>query len=445
MLDRHIAIDLSRVSPESHGDAHDELPGGVDEIGTIPNPDGKPEPVRMVRRGSHEERWLFSRATVANVDRWYQQLEHRFVLERAPRWLLRSGPRGIPLWQWFAIVGLFAAGWIVGWIIGSGIVGALRLVARRSPLAWDNVLLERMRTPLVLALMLLLVAAVSPSLGLLRAAQEFVDDLRRGGLLAVLFLALARSVDVMAEVLTASPWAREHSASYSLIPLGARVAKLFVLALAAVALLSVLGYPVASLLAGLGIGGLAIALAAQKTVENLFGAFSIGADQPFRVGDFVKFEDVLGNVEAVGLRSTRIRTLDRTLITIPNGKLAEMRIESFAARDRLRFVSVVGLTYDTTAAQLQEVVAGFERVLREHPQVVPDSISVFFQAFGESSLRVEASAYFKTADFKNFQGYRQEVLLRFMAVVEQAGTSIATPLRTLQFAEPAPLASKPTS
>jgi MscS family membrane protein len=427
VLDRYVVIDLKAVSALPDGESHDDLPPTIEEIATIPNPDGNPFDVRMVRRGDHAERWRFSRTTVAKIDAFYERLEHRALIENAPRWLLRPGARGIPLWQWLTILALLVGAWLGGWLLTRVLVALLHRLTRRSPQRWDDVLLDRMRAPLMFAFTLLLVALISPSLGLWRAAQEFTDDLRRGGLFAVFFLALARGVDVGAELLTSSPWARTHPASHSLIPLGARFSKLFVLALGAVALLSVLGYPVASLLAGLGIGGLAIALAAQKTVENLFGAFSIGADQPFRVGDLVRIEDFVATVESIGLRSTRFRTLDRTLISIPNGKLAEMRLESLAARDRQRFVSVLALTYDTTAEQVPQVVAGIERLLREHPHVVPDSVGVFLRELGETALKIEASAYFLTADFSRFQGYRQEPLLAIMSVVQQAGARFATP------------------
>jgi MscS family membrane protein len=184
----------------------------------------------------------------------------------------------------------------------------------------------------------------------------------------------------------------------------------------------------------LGLGGLAFALAAQKTIENLFGAFSIGIDQPFREGDFVKIEDFVATVEAIGLRSSRFRTLDRTIITIPNGKLAEMRLESFTARDRLRLATVIGLEYQTTLSQMREVLSGFERVLRAHPKIWADAVVVRFREFAASSLDVEIMAWFKTADWSEFQLIRQEILLAFIEVVEHAGTSFAFPTQTLHVA-----------
>ena len=182
-------------------------------------------------------------------------------------------------------------------------------------------------------------------------------------------------------------------------------------------------------------GGIAIAFAAQKTVENFFGAVSIGVDQPLRVGDFVKAEGTLGTVESIGLRSTRIRTLDRTLVTVPNGKLADMQIETFAERDRIRMAVVVGLEYGTTAKQLRAVIAGIESLLRAHPKVWPDVI-VRFVGFGASSLDLDVWAWFQTTDFAEFRDIRQEVLLGIMEVVETNGCSFAFPTRTVHLVGP---------
>lgn len=203
------------------------------------------------------------------------------------------------------------------------------------------------------------------------------------------------------------------------------------MALALVAVLSELGYPVAGLLAGLGIGGIAVALAAQKTVENLFGSLAMAADPPFGLGDFVRIEDFVGTVEAIGLRSTKIRTLDRTLVSLPNGRLADMRLESLAARDRMRLACTVGLVYGTSAEQMRSVLQGLEEVLRAHPRIWPDAVVVRFKELGPFSLDIEVMAWFQTSEWAEFQLIRQEVLLRFMEVVDRAGTSFAFPTRTV--------------
>ena len=140
---------------------------------------------------------------------------------------------------------------------------------------------------------------------------------------------------------------------------------------------------------------------------------------------------VEGTVEKVGLRSTRIRTLDRTLVTIPNGKLADMQIESFAERDRIRLAATLALQYGTTAAQLRQVVTGTEELLRAHPKIWPDTVVVRLAAFAESAVSVELMAWFQTADFNEFRDIRQEVLLGVMEIVERAGTSFAFPTRSV--------------
>jgi MscS family membrane protein len=206
-----------------------------------------------------------------------------------------------------------------------------------------------------------------------------------------------------------------------------RVGHVALAAIAVIALLSHLGYPVASLIAGLGVGGLAVALAAQKTLENLFGAFAIGADQPFQEGDFVRIDDFMATVESIGLRSTKFRTLDRTLITIPNGKLADMKLESFTARDRLRFTTMVRLLYSTKPEQVRRVIAGLERALRAQPKLWPDGVTTRLVQLGTNSLDIEVAAWFDTADFNEFQRIREELLLSFLAVVAEAGASFYAP------------------
>jgi MscS family membrane protein len=215
------------------------------------------------------------------------------------------------------------------------------------------------------------------------------------------------------------------------LPIAARFGKVAVAAMLIIAVLSNFGLPVASLIAGLGVGGVALALAAQKTVENMFGAVSIGADRPLKIGDFVKVGELLGTVESIGLRSTRIRTLDRTLVTIPNGGLADSRIESYTERDRIRFTTILGLEYGTKQAVLREVIAKIERTLREHPKIWPDTVVARFAEFGPYSLNIEIMVWFLVTDFNDFRAIREGVLFDIMTIVEQEGAAFAFPTQTL--------------
>ena len=354
----------------------------------------------------------------------------RWLVGHLPPALLRPGLRGVLWWQWLILPFLAAAAWALALIAARLSTALLTRLAARTPYRWDDELVGRLRGPLRVGWAIAIVSIGLPWLELSTPAQRYIDGVLATGFFVVVFWALLRAADLLGHVAAQSPWAAAHPASRSLLPLAVRVGKVAILGIAVVGVLSLWGYPVASLLAGLGIGGLAFALAAQKTVENLFGSFSIGVDQPFREGDFIRVDDCLGTVEAIGLRSTRIRTPDRTIVTMPNGKLADARVESFAVRDRLRLSCVLALVYGTTEPQMRRVLAGVEELLRRHPKVWPE-ITVRFKELGASSLNIDVGAWFKTSDWDEFQVIRQEMLLGFMAVVDSAGTSFALPTQTL--------------
>jgi len=324
VLDREAWVDVEKLSPLSSGNLDDELPRANDDVGRIEAKDGTLQPVRLVKRSRDGGRWLFNMATVQRVDGWYEQLADRWLIENLPPVLLRSGPKELLWWQWLALPLLLLAAWGFGYVFSRITSDVLARLAARTPPRWDDDLVQRMGRPFALWWTLGLIYLSLPYLRLYGPAQEYVHSLLRGVFLVGFFWMLSRAIGIGGLLLTRSPWAARNKASRSLIPLVTRVGHVVLIAVAVVALLSQLGYPVASLLAGLGVGGLAVALAAQKTLENLFGAFSIGADQPFREGDFVRIEDFVATVEHIGLRSTKFRTLDRTLITIPNGKLADI-------------------------------------------------------------------------------------------------------------------------
>jgi MscS family membrane protein len=174
----------------------------------------------------------------------------------------------------------------------------------------------------------------------------------------------------------------------------------------------------------------AIAFAAQKTLENLFGGIMIISDKPIQVGDFCRAGEFLGVVEDIGLRSTRLRTVDRTIVSIPNGQLATMSLENFTLRDRIRFRHLIGLRYETAADQLRNVLDGIYRLLREHSRVDSQDARVRFVGFGSSSLDVEILAYILTTDFTVFLGIQEELLLRIMDIIEASGTAVALPSQT---------------
>jgi MscS family membrane protein len=414
VLDRRLSIDLEVLSPDSAGNRNDGLPGNNDELGKIPVAGEKSEPVRILRRqrGSADV-WVFSRGTVQRINAWFEALPHRWMLENLPEPLLRPGPRNLLRWQWIAMPLLALVSLLLGATVSRGLVRLMHAIAKKTPASWDDAIVPRLRGPLTIMTGVVISYFALPLLALYNSAHSFITGMLRTTLFVAFFWSLLRSIDVFSEIIKMSPWGQSHHGSRSIISLGARIVKAAFGVLAAVAIISELGYPVASLIAGLGIGGLALALASQKTVENLFGAFSLGIDQPFREGDFVKVDDVMGTVEAIGLRSTRLR------------------IETFAVRDRIRFACTLGLVYGTTASQMRLVVAGLEQVLREHPKIWKDNITVRFKELASTSLDVEVEAWFATPDWAEFRLIRQETLIAFMEVVEEAGTTFAFPTRTV--------------
>jgi MscS family membrane protein len=293
--------------------------------------------------------------------------------------------------------------------------------------AWDDHLLARVAGPVTLVWALLVADLLRQLVALEASADERYGRVLRAGFFLAVFWAVFRAVDVALRP-------RGAAASPGLegrLGFLRKAAKGAVLALGLVAVLTELGFQVTSLLAGVGIGGIAVALAAQKTAENLIGSITIGMDRPFQVGDTIQVDGVTGVVEAIGLRSSRLRTLDRTVVTIPNGKLADMRIESFTARDCWRIALQLGLRYDTTAAQMRQVLAGIEEALRQHPAAGPQAPLVRFAEFKDAGLSIEIQGWVRAPDWYEYGRIRGELYLRFMELVEEAGAGFAFPTQTL--------------
>lgn len=355
-----------------------------------------------------------------------------FFEELLPSPLLQPGPRGILWWQWLALPVLLVLSIGAGALLGLLTRAILARVAARTRTEWDDMVIPRVAGPLTALWAIAILTVLHPWLVLGAGPEAVLEKILRAATYLTLFWAGFRLVDVAFMALGAAPWTR---ALTGLLPLSRKISKVVLLAMAAVAVLNELGFQVTSLLAGLGIGGIALALAAQKTVENLFGSVSIGVDQPFRVGDFVKVEDFVGTVESIGMRSTRFRTLDRTIITIPNGKLADTRTETFAPRDRIRLFANLALAYHTRAEQMRQVLSGIEGALRDHPVLAKDKPSVRFTELREFALNVEVVAWFQTTDWNEFTSIRQDLLLRFMEIVEAAGTTFAFPVREVRWTD----------
>jgi MscS family membrane protein len=191
------------------------------------------------------------------------------------------------------------------------------------------------------------------------------------------------------------------------------------------------GVPVAPLIAGLGVGGLAIALAVKPTLENIIGGFILFADKPVRVGDFCSFGDKMATVEEIGLRSTRLRALDRTIVTVPNAEFANMQLVNWASCDTMLIRSVIGLRYETKPEQLRYVLAKLREMFFAHPKIDPDSLRIRFVGYGASSQDIQIRVYAMTRDWSEYYAIQEDVFLRVGEIVHESGTSFAFPSQTL--------------
>lgn len=227
-----------------------------------------------------------------------------------------------------------------------------------------------------------------------------------------------------------------------LLPFLRAALKLFIIAVGLVIILQELGYDVSGLIAGIGIGGLAISLAAQDTIANLFGFASIVADRPFNVGDYIKTPDGEGTVERVGLRSTRLRQADQTEITLPNNKVANSAISNLSRMNKRRINFILALTYDTTAPQMRDLLARLRALLDTWPTVERDSIQVFFSKFGESSLDVSIHCYIQKSGYIDLMTEQELIQLAVMDIVEALGLNLAFPSRSIYIENLNPEAAK---
>ncbi len=344
--------------------------------------------------------------------------------EFPPSWLTPS-LFGLQRWQWVAIPVLVVLVVLAALMMVQGTQALLRRFGK------GQVLIERLARPLQLAWGALFARIALPFLGFSKRADTTGHHVFRVVLGFAIFWGLWRAVRAWSDSVATNAFVQARPGNRALVNLFSRITRFALMAIGALWVLAEVGYSVGSVLAGLGIGGIALALGAQKTLENVFGAFALAVDQPIREGDLVRVEDFMGTVESIGLRSTRIRSIDRTLISIPNGKLADMRLETFAVRDRLRLLTTVGLRHDTTASQIGQVIQGFREALAQETLLCPDSASVHLIKLGESSQDIEIMAWFATTDDETFRRIRESVLLHFLTVVEKAGTTIASPTRTI--------------
>jgi MscS family membrane protein len=435
VLDRTLWIDLESLSAEASGDLADGLAPDRERVGTLQARGG---PFEIGLQRGEDERgqplWRFAAGTVARIPALYDEFGYGLLGEVLPERFFAVGFLEIQLWQWIGLLLVVVGAYLLSWLATLVALALLRPLVARTESRLDDHLLGLMVKPLRFAVALALIAAGLLPLRLAVPVHEFLQGLLKGLAVVALAWTCMRLVDLASGMLGERLRREGKSSAVAVLPLGEKTVKVVILALATTAMLQNLGFNVTGVLAGLGVGGLAVALAAQKTVENLFGGMSLILDQPVRVGDFCRFGERVGTVEDVGLRTTKIRTLDRTVVSIPNADFAHMPLENFARRDKILFKTKLGLRYETSADQLRWVLAEIRRMFLAHPRVEPDPGRIRFVSYGDYSLDLEIFAFVNTPDFNEYLAIQEDLLLRIMDVVAASGTGFAFPSSTTYLA-----------
>jgi MscS family membrane protein len=248
-------------------------------------------------------------------------------------------------------------------------------------------------------------------------------------------------IDVATGSLVSRAAQTESEMDDQLVPLVRRVVRVVLCMIVGIAIIQQWGYDVTSLIAGLGIGGLAFALAAKPTLSNWFGSVMIFTDRPFQMGDWVRTDVGEGIVEVVGLRSTKIRTFSDTLITVPNADIATRAIENCSAMTKRRLRTHIGLLYGTTSSQMEQILEAIKQRLRDDERIENDTFKVFFDGFGASSLDVLVQCWMSTTASQEFLEIQQRLLLDIMAIVEDGGSGFAFPSQSVYLENSVPSAT----
>ena len=437
LIDRYFSEPITVLSNSPSGKGNDGLPLDRDRIQlTI---EGKTVDLELVRTTDPQvgRIWLFASDTLERVPSIYRSAETPWIEEMMPGGLVKSSLFGMSVARWLVYLATLVLPIVLAWM--ASIV--VRLVARRSIadaqhyrsfLVWYGRLrwLVFVLVTLFLHLQLLRYLAFSLRFRFVYSRFALTVAVVAAGMLLTRLLALSF------DHTRALALSRGESGLSSLLMLAERVAKVLVTLIAIFAILTVAGVDTSTALAGVGIGGIALALGAQKSVENLLGSVFLITDKALAVGDECRIADRMGRIEDITLRSVRLRTTEQTLLSIPAGVLSQSNIENFSGRNKILLQSTLRLQYEATIEQLRAVLDGIHQLLQNHPKLESSSSRIRLAAFGERAVELELFAFVLTADVPKFLEVREELLMQIAEVVKSAGTAFARPTEFLYVDDP---------
>ncbi|WBS01113.1 mechanosensitive ion channel family protein [Pseudoduganella sp. SL102] len=420
---------FAALSNEPGGTLDDELPIDQEAVGEI-TVKGKPVPV-LLTRGQDGDRqvWRVSKETLSQIAAATGRVTAAQQAEQAAE-DKEFIVAGAPLKDWAILLGLGILVFGGLWMLAALLVADTRRMVADPAANGMYRFVEAALPPLSLLIAVGIFYNWADRLPVAIVARQTL--LRYAGIVAVIAVVWfgLRLVDAVAELAITRMQRRGRRQIVSVITLARRTVKVLLLLFSGIGILDTFGIDVTTGIAALGIGGIALALGAQKTVENLVGSVTVIADRPLQVGDFIKVGDVVGTVEDVGIRSTRIRTGERTVVTIPNGDLSARQIENFADRDRFLFNPVIAVDHATPSAKLKEAIAIVQGVLAEHEHIA-EGARARLGSIGERSFNIDVFAYIDVREFDVQVVIREALLLAIYERLEAAGIDLAFPNQTI--------------
>lgn len=433
IVDRYgMFIPAPLVSNSPSGSEESNLTSDYERIGQI-RVQGKVVPILlqrvMVRNG--QKQWLVSRQTIKAIAVLDVELEPPLIETFFSDALNKKHFRGARLSHWLAVpIALFVAS-LIAWLAYRSLRRFSRMYVERSGNSRNSQILSSSITPLCMIIGVLSFYYLELTLGLSILVRQDMSKLTVTVIWLALFIlvwSLLNNLSNRGEQLLRE---KNRVAGVSLIIFFRAIVKTLLILVAGILILDNYGVDVTTGIAALGLGGIAIALGAQKAIENIVGSITIIVDQPFRVGDFCKVGSLLGTVEYIGLRSTRIRTLSDTLVTFPNGELSTIDIENFTLRKKFLLRTTLNLRYETTTSNMQEILIQLRALLIDANHVLNESMRVNFIAYGAASKDIEIFAYIRAKDYAEFLVRQEDVLLAMSHIVESNGSGFAFPSQTL--------------
>lgn len=431
VLDRRLPAKLNNVSNEPQGSLLDPLDSRRELIGTVASANGRVDIyLERVDRANTTPIWLFSRQTLTTVPDVYEEINAIAVDNVLPEFLLERY-FGVSLFLWIfffvALPLLYLLLSLTSRVLGAISGYTMRRFRKQTGISNPVPIPHPVRLLVVGGVLRWTFSKLSFSLLARQVGSITFTALMVVGSVWLLIIANGRCEAYFKNRLEH----RGRPNSAAILRPARRVVELLAIVVGLMFALHSFGINPSTALAGLGVGGIAVALAAQKTLENMIGGASIIIDKAVRVGDFCKIGEVVGTVQEVGLRSTRVRTLDRTLVTIPNGQIATMTLENFSYRDSFWLRHVIGLGYQTAPSALNLVLEDIRKLLARDQRVLPASARVRFIGFGESILELELFAYVTAQNWDHFLEVQEDLLLQIRETIAASGVQIAFPSRVL--------------